>query len=76
MMAIQLANGIVLVNTFPICAGGDSGGPILDRESDRYHIYAAGIILGRGSDGNTYHCYGQEFSWIRTEANVRLLWGN
>ena len=71
-----VCHAIVLESPQPLCAGGDSGGPILERESDGYHIKAVGIILGRGSSGGNYFCYGQQVYWIRDEAGLALRWGN
>lgn len=73
----EVCNAILMSSHSTICPGGDSGGPMLVRESDGYHIHAGGIIQGRKSDGlGDYYCIGQEFSHIRSEANVRLIWGN
>jgi hypothetical protein len=72
----QVCNAIVLESANPLCAAGDSGGPILQRESDGYHIYAAGIILARAQSAGSYYCDGEAFYRIRSYANVRLIWGN
>jgi hypothetical protein len=67
--------GIVLEENSPLCAPGDSGGPMLEREGSSGDIDAAGIILGHGTDGLNYFCYGQQIYHIRVEAGLKLVWG-
>ena len=60
-----------------LCPQGDSGGPVLQRESDGHHIKAAGMILGFNNPSiGSSECYAQQVFWIRSEANVALIWGN
>jgi hypothetical protein len=70
-------NAIVIeTGTSELCIPGDSGGPVLQRESDGYHIYAVGMILGFDNTSDGDFCYAQQISYIRNTANVRLIWGN
>jgi hypothetical protein len=50
---------------------GDSGGPILERESDGTHIDAVGVIVA----SNSSQCAGELITRVRSEANVRLIFG-
>ena len=59
-----------------VCPGGDSGGPILQRESDGYHIHAAGLIDGKADNNGAWYCYAQQVYWIRQAANLAVIWGN
>ena len=52
------------------CKGGDSGSPILQRESNGTYIYAVAILDAVTST----ECFGELISWIRTEAGVVLIW--
>lgn len=52
------------------CKGGDSGSPILQRESSGTYIYAVAILDAVSST----QCFGELISWIRTEAGVVLIW--
>jgi hypothetical protein len=52
------------------CRGGDSGSPILQRESTGTYIKAVAILDAVTST----NCYGELISWIRTEAGVILIW--
>lgn len=74
----EICHAIVLESTKDICPKGDSGGPILQRESDGYHIKAVGLIDGTeySSSLNTHYCFGQQVYWIRDHASLRLIWGN
>lgn len=54
------------------CVSGDSGGPIVERESNPTNAYAVAIIDG----GDSGSCFGQLFSSIRNTANVGLIWGS
>jgi hypothetical protein len=58
------------------CPQGDSGGPVLERESDGYHIYAAGLILGYNNTADGDFCYAQQVYWIRSVTGFLVLWGN
>jgi hypothetical protein len=67
----HIVDHAIVLNTSAI-APGDSGGTILQRESDGVHIYAAGIIQAtNGTLG-----YGQQIYWLRDESGVRLIFGN
>ena len=50
---------------------GDSGGPILERESDGTHIDAVAVIVASTSS----QCAGELITRVRSEANVRLIFG-
>ncbi len=71
-----VCHALVLESGHAICPRGDSGGPILERESGSNNIYAAGIILGTGTSLGSYFCYGQQIYWLRDEANLRLVYGS
>ena len=49
---------------------------MLERESDGYHIYAAGLILGYNNTGSGDFCYAQQVYWIRSQTNFQVVWGN
>lgn len=53
---------------------GDSGGPILVRESGGTYIYAVGIILA--SNGGQTECGGELIERVRSEADARLIFGS
>jgi hypothetical protein len=53
------------------CRGGDSGGPVLTREGSTGDAEANGTIVA--SDG--FYCWAQRISAIRSEANVRVIFG-
>jgi len=68
---------VISTGTKNLCIAGDSGGPVLERESDGYHIKAAGMILGFDeTSGGEYFCYAQQVYYIRSQANVLVIWGN
>jgi hypothetical protein len=67
---------VISTGSTNLCPGGDSGGPVLQREGDGYHIMAVGMILGYNLTSNGDFCYAQQVYFIRNEANVRLVWGN
>jgi hypothetical protein len=72
-----VCNAFELSNTQMECQPGDSGGPVLQRESNGAYAYAAGIInAGAIFNPPNYDCYGEMISHIRTEANVKLEWYN
>jgi hypothetical protein len=54
------------------CVGSDSGGPILTQEDGTGKAIANGTIVA--SNGTTT-CWGQLISVIRTQANVRVIFG-
>ncbi len=68
-----VSHAIVLSSNQSICPPGDSGGPILQRESSGDDVKAAGIILGYGSSMGTYFCYGQQVYWIMDDAGIQLI---
>jgi hypothetical protein len=67
---------VISTGSSELCIPGDSGGPVLERESDGYHIYAVGMILGFDNTSDGDFCYAQQVFYIRNTANVRLIWGN
>lgn len=71
-----VCNGFEVEKTTPNCKSGDSGGPVLQRESDGYHIHAAGMIQAGTSGGGWYYCLGQAFYAIQSEANLKLILGS
>jgi hypothetical protein len=58
-------------NGSPPCQGGDSGGPVLVRESGTTNAEAVATIVAVSQTV----CWAQEFSVERNEANIRLIWG-
>jgi hypothetical protein len=67
---------VISTGSNELCIPGDSGGPVLQRESDGYHIYAAGMILAYDDTDDGDFCYAQQVFYIRSTANVDLIWGN
>lgn len=67
---------VISTGSNELCIPGDSGGPVLERESDGYHIYAAGLILGYSNTGSGDFCYAQQVYWIRSQTNFQVVWGN
>jgi hypothetical protein len=55
----------------PCPNNGDSGGPVLTQQDGTGLAIANGTIVG----GNAAFCWGQLISVIRTEANVRVIFG-
>jgi len=70
-----VCNAFILDNySEEMCHAGDSGGPVLERQSDGY-ILAAGIIDAGDNSSNPNFCYGTAIAHIRSTASVVLLWG-
>jgi len=61
-------------NSTDVCAGGDSGGPVITRVSGGYYAFAAGTIVGGGYVKNKgYQCEFQMINYIMTEVNGTLM---
>jgi hypothetical protein len=67
----QVCNDIIFNHSgsSPCPAGGDSGGPILVRESNGTYIEAVGVIDASSSS----RCAGELITRVRSKADVRLI---
>jgi hypothetical protein len=59
-------------SSIQICPGGDSGGPIFQRENTSGLADAAGIIQVHGNNSGVFTCGGQIISHVESVANLVL----
>jgi hypothetical protein len=57
-------------NGHVICQGGDSGGPVYQRESDVTYVLATGLIVGYNT---TSDCYYHDIADVLSEVNGTLI---
>jgi len=58
-------------NGSPPCQGGDSGGPVVVREGSTGNAEAVATVVAQTVTG----CWAELFSFERSEANIRLIFG-
>jgi hypothetical protein len=72
---LTVCNAIILQDVGQFCQGGDSGGPIFQRQSTAGVVLAAGILQSGSYDSSTGvdTCAGQEISHVESTAHINLL---